>query len=78
MNRKTETRTISQFFLSALINGDDSGMGDNEIKQLDDWLNKNNYGRALCPDNFETDFRRCEITGLYSNCVDVDFYLRGQ
>lgn len=75
MQRKTETRKIATHFLCALVNGDYSGLNEQEAQLLDAWLKANNYGHAICPDNTETDFKICEITNLYSDVIDVEFYL---
>ena len=76
MQRKTETRRISTHFLVALINNDYSGLNALEENQLNQWLDKNNYGHAICPDDIAPDFKICEITNLYSEVIDVEFYLR--
>lgn len=71
------TVTISQHFLCALVNNDYSGMALDEVELLDEYLLQNNYGHVIMPDNIpETNFAQCEITKLYSNCVDVKFYLK--
>jgi hypothetical protein len=72
--------TIADHFASAIINGDYSGLEDQEAIQLDEFL-------ASLPDHYhyktkmhkifdlvnyedEGNFARCEITGLHANCLD--------
>lgn len=73
---KTKTFCISEHFLCALINNDESGLEDNDIKFLNNFLEKNKLGHAICPSDCETDFRKCVITNLYSSCLDIEFYLK--
>lgn len=77
MQMKTDYKvTIGQHFLCALVNNDYSGMTEEDAEQLNDFLKRNNYGHVICPfDIPESDFRRCEISGLKDNCVDVEFYI---
>jgi hypothetical protein len=68
---------INAHFASAIINGDYSGLIDSDIKEL------NLFMRNLPVDsgNFdivdydgETFFSRCEISGLYSECLNFRVY----
>lgn len=68
--------SISEYFLSALVNGDYSGLSDDDITLLDSYMNDNGYADVLMPDYVESSFMMCEICNLYSNCVEVEFYLK--
>jgi len=64
---------ISGHFASAIINGDYSGLTDNEIRELDLFLNNlpvDNGHFDLVDYDGEEFFSRCEISGLYSECLD--------
>ena len=77
MNFTDYTTNISTHFLCALVNADYSGMEDNEITQLESFMEANNYADIISPDESdEIGFSRCEITNLYADCVSVKFYLK--
>jgi len=72
---------ISQHFLSALINGDFSGLSDSDNKDL---LKFESKKQEFLPENFshghwsydseeEPSFRRCQITGLLSDCIEIEY-----
>jgi len=64
---------ISAHFLSALVNGDYSGLSDEESILLDTWFKNNNMeGSVWDFMPFEgTDFFKCEITGLMCDAVEI-------
>ena len=68
------TFTISQHFSSALINGDYSGLTDNEVKDLD--LFMDNLPISFIDFDCESEpfFAKCEICGLFSECLDFKLY----
>lgn len=69
--------TISEHFLSALFNGDESGLDDSEGKALNSWLNSFNHNNGHWSyDDQESEFKRCEVTGLMSDCVVVQWVSR--
>jgi len=68
--------SISEYFLSALVNGDYSGLSDGDELLIDNFMNDNGYADVLMPDDTEASFMVCEICNLYSNCVEVQFYLK--
>jgi hypothetical protein len=68
---------ISGHFASAIINGDYSGLIDSDIKELDLFLNNlpvENGHFDLVDYDGEGFFSRCEISGLYSECLNFRLY----
>jgi hypothetical protein len=65
--------TVGSYFLSAMINGDYSGLNDQETRDLNDWLQRNNcYGAGHWSTTDETDeYGRCDITGLRGSVETV-------
>lgn len=67
---------ISEHFLSALFNGDDSGLDNHESKLLDEFAD---YWQVLknatwnCNKDYP-EFNRCDITGLMANTYPVRLY----
>lgn len=71
---------VSGHLASAIVNGDYSGLNDAEGNQLDDFLAglpnhyhfKTKKHKIFEPVNYEQEgnFARCEITGLFSDCLD--------
>ena len=71
--------TIGSHFLSAIINADCSGLTDEDERQLDDFLANLPPAAVggvweLQDDEYETDFARCEVTDLMSDCVNVNLH----
>jgi len=69
--------TIGEHFAPALINDDYTSLNDDEHALLDAWLD----GNAMRASHWTTegessDFARCEITGLMSDCATVRQYFR--
>lgn len=66
-------------FASAIVNGDYTGLSDNEAEQLDQFIAElpNHYHyktkkiKNLVLTNYleEPSFDRCEITGLHGDCL---------
>ena len=68
---------ISAHFASAIINGDYTGLIDSDIKELDlfmDNLPVDNGHFDLVDYDGEGFFSRCEISGLYSECLNFRLY----
>ena len=71
---------ISTHFASAIINGDYSGLRDNEIKELDLFMENlpvDNGHFDLVDYDGEGFFSRCEISGLHDNCLNFRLYFQG-
>ena len=69
--------TISEHYLTAIINDDYSGLSDNEANRVNRFLSAaNNLPDATwsIPDDQEPHFAPCEIDGIFSNCLDVKLY----
>jgi hypothetical protein len=64
--------TVSSHFLSALINGDVTGLSDEEECELDEWLESLEHGEGHWSTTEEHDeFGLCEVTGLRSQVERV-------
>ena len=69
--------TIGSHFLSAIINGDCSGLEDSEERQLDDFLANLPFvavGGTWKVQESTNDFARCEVTDLHSDCETVSLW----
>lgn len=71
--------TISDHYASALVNGDYTGLEDNEEKELNDFLAhlKREYGNSnlILTDYYaetEPDFNKCDVTNLWANCLQFN------
>lgn len=64
---------IAVYFLTAIINGDTSGLEDGEEAMLDAFLQSVGVGVWDC-DSSEPQFAQDEVTGLWGDCVEVKFY----
>lgn len=79
-----DTMSIAGYYLPALINGDASGIDDNELAELDRFLmelrnrirerhdadEEISYDLVVTSD--ESFIGMCEVSGLYSDCHDVN------
>jgi len=59
---------IDQHYACALINDDYSALEDDEVITLDEW--KADKGYITIVDE-PVDFRRCDICGLFGDCLQV-------
>lgn len=75
---KHNTYKISTHWLCAIINGDYSGLNENETCQLDDYIHKE-FGVMDVVFDVATsssgEFAVDCITGLMSECTDIDVYV---
>ena len=73
---KTFTYSIAECFLSALINGDDSGLDESESQALDDFqahvIESHGVGHWSVNDEY-VEFARDEVTGLRANCINAEW-----
>lgn len=70
---KTIEYTLPEFWTSYLINGDASGMEDNEQKEIDAFLKNENLGFCLsCSDESEFKWRN-DANNLGGNCLVYTF-----
>jgi hypothetical protein len=75
MNFDYYTFNIGSHFLSAIINGDYSGLSDQEETALNRFMDNlpvKNGHFDLVED--EGNFSQCEVSGLYDDCVEVRLY----
>jgi hypothetical protein len=70
------TYQIGGHYLSALMNGDYSGLDDQESQQVDAFLNNLpvNKGHFDVMDLDNSSFSICEVCGLYSETYEVRLY----
>jgi hypothetical protein len=61
--------TIGSHFASALVNGDYSGLDDNEARDLDSWLEENQFRGGFWDIGETHEFTRCEISKLMGECI---------
>jgi hypothetical protein len=67
-----EEVTISEWFICAIEYNDMTGLDDEEESQLNEWLD--NYPCCMFDYGDSSEFAKCEITGLMSDCVTVKIY----
>jgi hypothetical protein len=75
----TYTFNIASTYASAIVNGDYSGLEDNEEKELNNFLAylEREYGNSNLelmdyPPHDEPDFNRDDITNLWANCLQFN------
>ena len=72
---KTFNFTISCDLASAIINDDFTGVTDDDKRAIEAWYEKHNIGWINMVDEPEVlHGTQCDITGLWSDCVDVIAY----
>lgn len=65
---------ISSHYLPALINGDESGMSDEESEMLNAfYASLPGYGHWDCED--DSSFAECEVSGLYADTVVCTYHI---
>lgn len=74
---KTYEYTIAEHYAPALINGDHTGLEDNEsraVDQFEQWVIKEHgYGHWSYRDNADAYFDRCDVCELMANCVPIEW-----
>jgi hypothetical protein len=63
---------IGTEYLSAIINGDNSALTDDEDQQLDAFLNRVGHGVWTVLDESEH-WAHCEVSGVFGDCSLLDF-----
>ena len=66
--------TIAQHFVVAIEYGDYSGMSEQDISDLEDYMADNGIDDCIAEYSEESYFGTCNVTGLGANVVDVKFY----
>lgn len=71
---------VSEHLISALINGDYTGLNDVEGQLLDDFVSDySNYKNATWEVIGEAgNFIDCDVTGLFSDCHDVRLHFTNE
>ena len=84
----TTKHTIGTHFLAALVNGDYTGLTEEELGEFTAWLHDATadyhdtgdhlwvFAHESVPEPDVTDFTKCEVTGLYSTTVEVHLLFR--
>jgi hypothetical protein len=72
------TYHISEHYLPALINGDYSGLTDQEEAELNTWIDSLPVSGHFDYLYRSEDIRECEISGLLNNTIDVRLYFQPQ
>lgn len=60
---------ICNIFPAAIANDDITGLTDEEVNQLDKWLN--NYPHCIFEWGGSEEFTRCDISDMMASCVYV-------
>lgn len=71
---KTIELNIGREIVAALVNADESGLSEDDIKAIDQAiLDYGPHFHIICPsgDNLEASFSKCDITRLYADCLRV-------
>jgi hypothetical protein len=71
MKMDTYEYIVADHWGSAIINGDYSGLSDDEEIQLNEWLDANQEAGAHWDIGDSLGFDKCEISGMMSDCVQL-------
>jgi len=71
MKMDTFEYTVAEHWLSAIINGDYTGLSDQEESDLNAWLDANQESGAHWDTDGYISFGRDEIGGLMADCVSL-------
>ena len=71
-----ETLTVAEHWLPAIINGDYSGLNDEEIETLNDWLEENAKPSSVWTTYDYPEFDRDTISGYMAKCYIVTHHYR--
>ena len=73
---------VGEHFLSAIINGDYSGLSDTDEGALDNWIGAETEGMKnhhwACVPEHGSEFSDCDVTGLKSTCVELHLVNMGE
>jgi len=69
---------VSEHYLSALINGDYSGLSDQEEAELNAWIDSLPVSGHFDVISEESDFKQCDISELHADCYEVRLYFQPQ
>lgn len=71
-----DTYNIASHFLPSLINGDDTGLDDDDINALGQWVSKMPPGIAIFQPEGNSFFGRDAVTGLQADVVETKVYVQ--
>lgn len=67
--------TVSQNYLSAIVNNDYSGVEDDEhLEELYQLVEDIGTGIIDIPEEEEPSFERCDVSGLFSDCITITIF----
>lgn len=69
MKTKRIELNICRSIATALINADESGLSQENLRSIDNILKKYEYFYVLMPSQDITSFARCDVTKLWSDCL---------
>lgn len=71
--------SISEHFISAIINDDRTGLDDDEEQDLNDFLDKLPTSEGIWDiADDESNFTRCDICNMYSECLTVKLWFHNK
>jgi hypothetical protein len=72
------TYHLAGHYLPALINGDFTGLSDQEEAELNTWIDSLSVSGHFDVISEESDFRLCDICELHADCYEVRLYFQTQ
>jgi len=70
---------VSEYYLSAIINGDYSGIEeDEECRKVSDFIvecHRLGRGQFSVDSEYSENFRRCYISGLFTDCKELRYHV---
>lgn len=80
INFDTYEYNLGKCYATALLYGDTSGLEDDDIKLvykfIDELVERHGQFHIEILDANETDFRRCELSGLYNDCWQYNIMVK--
>lgn len=73
MLKLIDTKTIASHYACAVINGDFSGLDDNELELVTDLVNEIGANTVEIVEGSDN-FAECEVCNLYADTIDINIY----
>lgn len=70
-----DTVNIAGHWLPALVNGDITGLEDNEIHQIEDWQSALPPYYKVYDYDYQSVFATDNVSGLKADCYEVNIYI---
>ena len=67
--------TICSVFVCAIEYGDYSALSDKDVEQLEIFLESMPEGHKTFSYSENTEFAKCEVTGLMADCIETTIYM---